>query len=726
MDIKRFITSMLIAGAFMLAFMYFTGKLGGGGGAATTTTAHSIYSAIPGASTAAEGDAKPETILLGGAEKTNASVLAVRVNNVTAGIEGVLFNVKDYAVTYKRTDPLPLFAADPALAKPFSTLGIHITVGDEKKELSYGSIRLRQEDGTYEVRAVKDDDSAERISNANSINVLANGYVWKVDEVVKDKDGIATDAVLSMSFEITDAATSQKTPIARVYKRFHIDPKSYDLTITHTVENLTDKTLHVRIDQLAAPVLARDDPQADDRLFHAAVLGKSGANPIVDSDHGFNLVWGGLRKATDSLKDDKTGKPKEAGTVYVGGLEGQFFDYAKDPYLWVASSNRFFAAIVRPLPETGNGAACTLSTSKTIPEPGHVAAANIDLMKAGLKPADDWAIVRLTGRTIDVAPRGKVDEPLAVYFGPKKRDLLQGDLKAAPGTPPYDHAVFQYTKLVQFNTCMVYSYCFIDQIAFVVLAALDFLKGNIAFGNYGVAIMILVIVVRAALHPLTRASQINMAKMGKQMRDVQPKMDAMKKRYADNKKKQNEEMMRIYRENNINPAGGIMGCLPMLIQMPIWVALYSGLRADIDLRHAAFIPGWINDLASPDKLFPASIPVLGHPLFWLPLVGDIYGFNLLPLLLAGVFFFQMKVSTATQPKPADEQQANMQKMSQYMIFVFPLFLYNAPSGLNLYIFASTMGGLLDTYLVRKALKKQGILAPSAPLLPTREEGNAEV
>jgi len=133
---------------------------------------------------------------------------------------------------------------------------------------------------------------------------------------------------------------------------------------------------------------------------------------------------------------------------------------------------------------------------------------------------------------------------------------------------------------------------------------------------------------------------------------------------------------------------------------------------------------------------PASIPVLGHPLeislfghhipLWLPLLGDIYGFNLLPILLAGVFFFQMKVSTATQPKPADEQQAQMQKMSQYMIFIFPLFLYNAPSGLNLYIFASTMGGLLDTYLVRKTLKKQGILAPSAPLLPTHEDGNPEV
>jgi len=116
--------------------------------------------------------------------------------------------------------------------------------------------------------------------------------------------------------------------------------------------------------------------------------------------------------------------------------------------------------------------------------------------------------------------------------------------------------------------------------------------------------------------------------------------------------------------------------------------------------------------------------VLGHPVFTIPLLGwDVYGLNLLPLLLAAVFYIQMKVSTATQPKPADEQQAQMQKMSSYMIFLFPLMLYNAPSGLNLYIFASTMGGLLDTYIVRKALKKQGILAPTASLLPTHEDAD---
>ncbi len=178
--------------------------------------------------------------------------------------------------------------------------------------------------------------------------------------------------------------------------------------------------------------------------------------------------------------------------------------------------------------------------------------------------------------------------------------------------------------------------------------------------------------------------------------------------------------MRIYRENNVNPAGGIMGCLPMLIQMPIWIAMYSGLFADLDLRHAAFIPGWINDLSSPDALAsfaPVNIPLLSM------VMGPISSFNLLPILLAVVFFFQMKVQMASQPKPADEQQAQMQNISKYMFFIVPLFLYSAPSGLNLYYFASTMAGLVDTYIVRKTLKKRGILPANAESPPHPRTGD---
>jgi YidC/Oxa1 family membrane protein insertase len=457
----------------------------------------------------------------------------------------------------------------------------------------------------------------------------------------------------------------------------------------------------VAIDQLGAEAPPRDDPQTDDRFFHAVGLDTKDPSNLSVATNRFNTTQLELPKLAD-------------GTRSIG----QFNDFAHEPMLWIASSNRFFATILRPLP-MGDPKYITLTGGRKIVEVTHLASANVDLMKWAEKPSDALGIVRLTGAPVTVAPNATMSEPFAVFMGPKRRDLLDGSEAAAVGTSTYDRAVYEYNSVIQLSQGGCYSYCTFDWLARAILWLLNFLHGII--GNYGLAVMVLVIVVRAALHPLTRMSQINMAQMGKKMKDVQPQLEAIKKRYAGNKQKQTEETMRVYKENNVNPAGGIMGCLPMLIQMPIWAALYSGLRTDIDLRHASFIPGWITDLSFPDKILPAGPLVVGHPLFTLPLLGDIYGLNLLPILLAGVFFFQMKVMSASQPKPADEQQAQMQKMSQYMIFIFPLFLYNAPSGLNLYIFASTLGGLVDTWLVRKTLKKRGILPAGAQTLPTHEE-----
>ena len=755
-----------------------------------------IYQDLPKQRSAEEEARNPaQTITIGNAGRQSKDKSAVEVSNELAGINKVQLNINDYAETVKREEPLTLMQAAPGLPRPFSTLGVHITIGDQPTELAYGKalpegtaarlegLAAKKAAGT--ITAAESQELAQiaaTISAGNSTNLLDSQAVWKI----KPQQPGSADVSMAMEFDAGHA------PVAEVIKTFHVDPNSYEVTITHTVRNLrplhsvtkpagdkvitlgetnvsnvtvkvgeqtkapgTDYTvdaakglvmvtpggsiqttdqlaiafhtpadaLHVMIEQLGPGELSRDDPQTDDRYFHAVKL--SSGQKLVDTDHPFSVMHLGLQKAVAGTKNEKTGAMENVGTATVGEKDGQFWDFSKNPCLWVGSANRFFAAVARPLPATGDTATFTLTGEHPIPEPTHIGWAYVDLLRLGDNPANDVAMVRLAGRTVEVPAGGSVDEPLAVFFGPKKREIIQGSLTAPVGSQEYNHAVYKYISLIQYQQGC-YSYCVSDWVVSPILWLLNFLKNTIALGNWGVAIMILVIVVRALLHPLTRASQVNMAKMGKQMRDVQPQMEAMKKKYADNKKKQSEEMMRIYRENKINPAGGVMGCLPMLIQMPIWAALYSGLRMDIDLRHAPFIPGWINDLSTPDTILPSSVVLLGHPWFTIPFLGwEVYGLNLLPLLLAGVFYFQMKVTTATQPKPADEQQAQMAKMSQYMIFMFPLFLYNAPSGLNLYIFASTMGGLLDTYIVRKALKKQGILAPSASLLPTHEDADGK-
>ncbi len=700
MDTNRILTSMLIAGVLMLAFMYFTKN--NNAAPAAGPISNPMYADLPVTSTVGEADAATAHIMLGSVKASDPDKLAIEINPVTAGIESAKLNVRDYAATVENKEPLTLFQADGPVI-PFATIGVHVTQSGALQELGYGMVaKTDATAGKTSRRELLSTDSAQDVATANSTWILDRQYLWKAvpPEAIAAGKGIQHDAALMMTL---DYGTAQ---VATLTKTFHEDPDSYEVIITHTIKNLSDQPIKVAIDQLGAPQFERDDPRSDDRFFHADSIDSTKGTLTSDS---FNLMQAELTRVS-------------GGTRYIG----QFEDFKNNPYVWAASSNRFFAAITRPLPETGSTAQFNLAGRK-VSETHHVGAASVDLITAAPKPGDDRAILRFIGAAMDVPAHGEISEPITVYLGPKKRETLRGDFNAAPGSEGYQHAAFDYVSIIQISRgCYLYSFCVFDWLIDAFLWALKFLKNTVAFGNYGLAIMILVVMIRALLHPLTRASQINMAKMGKKMKDVQPKVDAIKKKYADNKKKQSEEMMRVYRENNVNPAGGIMGCLPMLLQTPIWIAAWSGIASDIDLRHTAFIPGWISDLSNPDTVIPHIAPVIGHPLFTIPLVNfDIYGLNPLPLLLAVVMFINMKVTMATQPRSADPQQAQMQKLSSYTIFILPLVLYNASSGLNLYYFASTMAGLVDTYFVRKSLKRQGILPATALALPTHEEEDAK-
>ncbi|HDY65139.1 MAG TPA: membrane protein insertase YidC, partial [Phycisphaerae bacterium] len=216
------------------------------------------------------------------------------------------------------------------------------------------------------------------------------------------------------------------------------------------------------------------------------------------------------------------------------------------------------------------------------------------------------------------------------------------------------------------------------------------------FGNYGLAIILLVLIVRVLLHPLTKKSQISMAKMSKAMAALKPQMDKIKEKYANDKAAQQRETMKLYKEHG-NPMANMLGCLPMLLQMPIWIALYSGLNSEVALRHAAFLPFWITDLAAPDQLFSWKEPL------WL--IGN--SFNLLPILVAVGMFLQTKFNPAMASQSASPDQAQQQKMMKYMMPLMMLFIFfKAPSGLNLYIMASTMGGVLEQYFIRRHIREQ--------------------
>ncbi|MBA7697367.1 Membrane protein insertase YidC [subsurface metagenome] len=270
-----------------------------------------------------------------------------------------------------------------------------------------------------------------------------------------------------------------------------------------------------------------------------------------------------------------------------------------------------------------------------------------------------------------------------LYLGPKDKSLFdKNELYRNLG----------FVQTITFMPCFCCPATIINPLAFGILAIMKWMYS--LFGNYGVVIIILVLLMRLAIHPLTKKSQVSMSKMGK----LAPKVGEIKKKYANNKAEMNKRIMALYKEQGASP---IMGFLPMMVQMPIWIALWSAVYASIDLRGAAFLPVWITDLSVPDALvrFAAvTIPLLK----W-----KVDSFNLLPILMGVAFYLQQKLMPSQAAAATNPQVAQQQKMMMIMMpLLFPLMLYKAPSGVNLYIMASTFAGVIEQHVIRKHIREK--------------------
>jgi len=189
-------------------------------------------------------------------------------------------------------------------------------------------------------------------------------------------------------------------------------------------------------------------------------------------------------------------------------------------------------------------------------------------------------------------------------------------------------------------------------------------------GNFGVAILIVTVIIKIFFFPLANKSYASMAKM----KAVQPEMMAIRERFADDKMKQQQAMMELYKKEKINP---IAGCLPIIIQIPVFFALYKVLFITIEMRHAPFF-GWIKDLAAPD---PTTVFNLFGLIPWdpsqVPLIGHFLMLGIWPLIMGVTMWFQMKLN----PPPPDPTQA---MIFNYMPIIFTFMLANFPAGLVIY------------------------------------------
>jgi len=271
----------------------------------------------------------------------------------------------------------------------------------------------------------------------------------------------------------------------------------------------------------------------------------------------------------------------------------------------------------------------------------------------------------------------------------KENSMLENQyLQAESVINPGSQLVFKYNlffgpkslsilKKIDYDLNKAVDFGMFDFLAKPLVWVMNFLYDHF-IPNYGVAIIILTVITKIVLWPLGTKSYKSMAEMKK----IQPLMADIREKYGSDKKKVNEAMMSLYKTYKVNPLGG---CLPMVVQIPVFFALYRMLYESIELRHAPFI-GWINDLSAPDRLFSFD--------FSIPFMQPPYGIPVLTIIMGATMLVQQKMS----PPPGDPVQA---KMMMLMPVVFTVIFINFSSGLVLYWLVNNILSIAQQYYVSK-------------------------
>jgi YidC/Oxa1 family membrane protein insertase len=299
----------------------------------------------------------------------------------------------------------------------------------------------------------------------------------------------------------------------------------------------------------------------------------------------------------------------------------------------LALRNRYFCAIIEP-----------------------VIKANYSVQIEKINAQESEISLKSQGYT--VAPGQALVQKFHIYLGPQELRII---------------------KSINENWSLVVHYGAFNFISHLLLQLLGFLYSLVH--NWGLAIILLSLAVYFTLYPLTLKQMRSM----KEMQALQPHIEELRQKHKDNPQKLNKEIMELYREHKVNPFGG---CLPLILQIPIFFALYQALMRTVSLKGAHFL--WIKDLASPDKLITLSntLPVIGNEI------------NILPLIMTVIMFLQQKMSLASASGAAQEQQ-------KMMLVIFPLMFavifYHMPAGLVLYWLVNS--ALMFLYQLRVSRSK---------------------
>ncbi len=498
--------------------------------------------------------------------------------------------------------------------------------------------------------------------------VRLDGVLWRKGPVTAN----------SAEFSVTVLQPDGR-PLARVVRTYSLPEQpphrnrrfqTYDLVLSNRVENLGSEPFSVILVQRGPVGFHREQSRGEDRRLVSAVWERG--QPSGPSARGYYRTDVAKHGRLDLGRDDD-----------------------EQRIAWVADTNQYFTCIMAPAGRNGFDA------------PARYEAATGITLTPDVEPGDDLTFT-YTSKPTPVAPGGFEAFDFEVYIGPKSK-------------PTFDTHEHYRTRDYYYVIRETFPFCAPAALVGLMMRLLQLFHG-IPPHNYGLAIIFLVLVVKGILHPVSKKSQVNMSRMQKQMSVLQPKIKAAQEKYANDRVAMNNAVMEIYREAGVNPATQMLNCLPMMLQIPIWAALWSALNAAVEMRHAPFDGWWIRDLTQPDQFF--AFP--GHPIH-IPLLsgmmgGPITALNLLPILLGISQILQTRYMPRGNPEAAaatgnPDQLEQQRKMMMFMSVFFIFLLYNAPSGLNLYIMASNIFGIIEQWRIRKHMAELEAREASAPPKP---------
>lgn len=404
-----------------------------------------------------------------------------------------------------------------------------------------------------------------------------------------------------------------------IYKTFSLNKYNYTLDYNISLENLSDSPI-------------------------TSTLVINGAGDIPYETYNFGDITG-LHAYTDKENKWYVEEQPLPAKLKSKNVKSHILTQGQDNVAWTGIASKYFAAILVPLPNTD------------------IATYNFDLLESSITNSAPAQTVQLLNLNFYLQSKELLLKPsetkrldFMFYAGPKKDSEL---------------AVFTnlgFDKLLSYGW-----FGFISKILLFILAGLYGL-----FKNYGIAIIVLTIIIKVILFPVTKKGQVSMYRLQK----LAPRIKALQEQYKNDKQRLGIEQLKLWKEYGVNP---LSGCLPMLLQIPVFFGLYWALALAIELRQAPFML-WMNDLSQADQLCKLPFPILGATYL-----------HVLPLIMTLSWLIQ----SLTQPKSPDPQTRQQQKLFIFMPLVFGIMFYNVPSGLTLYWFTSTLLGIVEQLLIKK-------------------------